>query len=512
VLDLKVLPPGEARALFTAVIGADRAAIEPDATAAVLASCAGLPLAVRIAASRLASRPGWSIAHLSARLADERSRLAELTAGDLAVRASFAVSYDALAQGGPDPARVFRLLGLARATVLSRPAIAALAGAPAENVAAALETLTDAHLLEAPAPDRFRLHDLLRSYAAELAEHTDSPAERTTAVGRMLRWYGEQAVMATLVLAPGYRFPARFLPHRDATPVAMAEPVHALDWYESEMAGLLAAVRQAAGLGMDDVAAQIAIAMWEFFLRTPHAEDWLATSQIGVRSARRLGDDAILGPLLTCLGQVLGQLGRFAESGHCLSEALDIRRRAGDRSGAGAVLNALAVGLCHQERFEDALEHMRAGLAIHTALGEQRQTGHVLNNIGYALLALKRPDEALAYLEQALAILREIGDRHGRGLTEGTLGDTYRDLGRLEDAVEHYRRALAAYQGTARGHADQADVLCGLGSALDSLRRTGEAREAWLTAIPILDRLGDPRAGELRGRLTGLGGQPVPTR
>ena len=63
-LDLDVLDPGEARALFGVIIGAPRAAAEPDATASVLGSCAGLPLAVRIAASRLASRPGWSIAHL----------------------------------------------------------------------------------------------------------------------------------------------------------------------------------------------------------------------------------------------------------------------------------------------------------------------------------------------------------------------------------------------------------------------------------------------------------------
>ena len=128
LLDLEVLDPDEAHALFSAIIGPTRAAAEPDATASVLASCAGLPLAVRIAASRLASRPGWSIAHLAARLADERGRLAELAAGDLAVRASFAVSYDALR---PGPARVFRLLGLASAAVLSLPAIAALAGQPA---------------------------------------------------------------------------------------------------------------------------------------------------------------------------------------------------------------------------------------------------------------------------------------------------------------------------------------------------------------------------------------------
>jgi len=215
LLGLGVLDDGEARELFTAIVGPQRVAAEPDAAARVLASCAGLPLAVRIAASRLASRPGWSIAHLAAKLADERTRLAELTAGDLAVRASFAVSYDALpAAGGPaapDPARVFRLLGLPAAAVLSLPAIAALAGRQAGETAAALETLTEAHLLECPAPDRYRLHDLLRSYAADLAQGTDGGDERSSALARMLRWYGEQAVVAARVLAPGDRFAASAL-------------------------------------------------------------------------------------------------------------------------------------------------------------------------------------------------------------------------------------------------------------------------------------------------------------
>ncbi len=66
LLDLEVLDQAEARELFRVIVGPERAAAEPEATASVLASCGGLPLAIRIAASRLASRPGWTIAHLAA--------------------------------------------------------------------------------------------------------------------------------------------------------------------------------------------------------------------------------------------------------------------------------------------------------------------------------------------------------------------------------------------------------------------------------------------------------------
>ena len=265
----------------------------------VLDCCGGLPLAVRIAGSRLRSRPGWSVGHLSARLADARLRLAELASGDLGVRASFGVSYEALPA---DAARVFRRLGLADAAELPLPAIAALAGLPAAETAAALEILTDAHLAGSPAPDRFRQHDLLRRYAAEVAERDEPEAERRAAVGRLLRWYGDQAVLATWVLEPARRFPAALLPQPATEPLALTDPAAALGWYETELPALLAAARQAEREGLHDIAAQIAPAMWDFFQRAPYPQEWIEVCELGLRCARHLGDDAVLSWLLACLG------------------------------------------------------------------------------------------------------------------------------------------------------------------------------------------------------------------
>jgi len=506
LLDLEVLDQAEGTELFRVIVGPQRAAAEPEATASVLASCGGLPLAIRIAASRLASRPGWSIAHLAARLADENARLAELTAGDLAVRASFAVSYDTLpvpaTPGDPDPARVFRLLGLSSGRVLSLAAIAALAGGPVAPVAAALDILTDAHLIQSPAPDRYRLHDLLRSYAAELARQTETAEELTAAVSRVLRWYSEQAVTAAQVLTPVSKLPITVGYLTDSLP-AITDPEQALDWYESELANLITAVRQAAARDMHDVAAQIACAMWGFFRRTPYTEDWIAVSLIGVDSARQIGDDYALGWMLNGLGQAYGLHGNFSESHPALTEALNLRRRTGDKGSEASILNSLACDLFYQERFGEAIEYLWPALAIHTSRGEKPQVGIVLNNIGHALLGLRRPGEALGYLDRALEIRQSTGNRYGQGLTESTLGDACRELGRFEDAVEHYEQAKAALEETARDHADQADVLYGLGISLDALGRADQAREAWLTAVRIFDRYSDPRAAELRERMAG---------
>ena len=101
-LALGALDRSDALALFASICGAERVEAEPEATDAVLTACGGLPLAIRIAAARLVSRPAWAVGALANRLRNERQRLSELAVGDLAVRASFGVSYANL----PDRARV----------------------------------------------------------------------------------------------------------------------------------------------------------------------------------------------------------------------------------------------------------------------------------------------------------------------------------------------------------------------------------------------------------------------
>ncbi|NUS88594.1 MAG: hypothetical protein HOY75_39310, partial [Streptomyces sp.] len=122
LVDLDVMSPAEAFALFARIVGEERASVERDEVMDVLASCGFLPLAIRIAACRLASRRTWTVSVLARKLADERRRLDELRAGDLAVKASFELGYGQLE---PQQARAFRLLGLADGPDISLPAAAA---------------------------------------------------------------------------------------------------------------------------------------------------------------------------------------------------------------------------------------------------------------------------------------------------------------------------------------------------------------------------------------------------
>jgi hypothetical protein len=102
-LDLDTLTRPESHTLLTRVIGRQRTEAEPQATQALLDLCAHLPLAIRLAGARLASRPQWRIQDLADRLTTSRRRLDELHFADQGVRACFDISYNALsAEPGRD--------------------------------------------------------------------------------------------------------------------------------------------------------------------------------------------------------------------------------------------------------------------------------------------------------------------------------------------------------------------------------------------------------------------------
>ncbi|WP_051468591.1 AfsR/SARP family transcriptional regulator [Actinomadura oligospora] len=165
VIELDEFSEDEALAFFGRVAGHDRVAREPDAVAEAVALCGRLPLALRILAARLASRPGWTAGSLVRRLADERRRLAELKVGTLGVEAAFAREYARLDAG---QARAFRLLAQRGRPSFSLDMAAELLKRPREEVEGTLAALVGFGLLTSPSPGRFRYPDLLHLYARHL--------------------------------------------------------------------------------------------------------------------------------------------------------------------------------------------------------------------------------------------------------------------------------------------------------------------------------------------------------
>jgi DNA-binding SARP family transcriptional activator len=187
-LDLDVLDEYDAHRMFTRIVGEERVGASHTATAAVLRYCAGLPLALRIAATRLTNRRSWTVATLAGRLSDQDARLDDITG---ALRASFDVSYarlDRLADGADvDLRRLFRRLALIPGPDFGVAEASAVLGGPWSDAAVrrALERLVDVHLVGADDAGRYRFHSLTRMYAQARADEDEPPVERDAALARL---------------------------------------------------------------------------------------------------------------------------------------------------------------------------------------------------------------------------------------------------------------------------------------------------------------------------------------
>lgn len=164
-----------------------RVADDPDAAAAIARLCAGLPLALRIAAALLAAAPARPAASLATALQAEHTRLDKLRRPDRAVRAAFDLSYRLL---DDDPARLFRLLPLNPGPDLSTEAAAHLADSDPDKTEELLQHLADAHLVEpGQVWGRWRLHDLVRLFADEHGHTHATTDQRQTAQTRLFTHY-----------------------------------------------------------------------------------------------------------------------------------------------------------------------------------------------------------------------------------------------------------------------------------------------------------------------------------
>jgi DNA-binding SARP family transcriptional activator len=502
LIDLDVLDDDEAAQLFTRIVGAERAEADPDAMRDVLGTCAGLPLAIRIAGARLAARRGWTVRTLADRLADQRRQMDEFTAGDLAVRACFQVSFDALprmSSGGVDPAHLFRMLGVWQGSSIGLQAATALMGEPEDPVADALEVLVDANLLESPGPDRYRLHDLLRAYAAERARADEPAQEIDDAVRRVLLWYLRTADASASVVAP----------YRDRVPLDPVEPggappefataEQALGWCEQERANLVAATRQAASSGLHDVAWKLPVAATVCFDRHGYRTEWLATHRIALASVRELGDRRGEAWVLNNLGMVLGQQHQDEAVGY-FEQALAILREIGDKRDQGQAANNLAFCYLILGRHEEAVEALLDALKLQRELGRRYGEGVALCNLAEAYLELGRHQEAITCAEEALVIVREVGSVRYEGYALYNLGRAHLELGHAAKAAELFGQSLAI-QRAAGDRYGEAQVLQRIGNAHSVAGRLEEAREAWTRARQLFQALGED------GLAAGLGAQ-----
>lgn len=535
-VELPALDGHEAHELFTRIVGERRVAAEPDAAAAVVDACGGLPLAIRIAAGRLVGRPNWSVRSIADRLADGRRRLDELRVGDLQVRNSFAVSFHALSD---DAAHAFRLLGVLDQAECALPVVARLLDLGEPDAEGLLDELVNVHLLDSPAPERYRFHDLLHSFARELAETELTGPERRAALVRTL----EYAVCVARA-STAYLHPAEADEPTEPDRKVFADNGAALRWQRDMFDGLVALAEQATG--EPGVPVDLPARLLTELAQVLHATSaWPAMERLARRVldlAGETGPADLAGRAHALLARSLTSQSRTREAIPHHERALEIFRSLGLRRREGSVLHNIAMRVVRDRRHADALgllddalriaveqgdrsleawtlwaigtiryfggdvdeaaDPLERSLELFRSTGDRRGVTAALNNLGHRCVRAGRPAEALAHLDECLVLTREIENRDQEAETVDSIGEAYAAAGDWVRARKHYEQALAIRTETRDAHAE-ARTRTQLGSVWAKLGEPARAREQWADAARIFEGMGAAEADDVRMLLTG---------
>jgi tetratricopeptide (TPR) repeat protein len=504
-LKLDVLGPDDAVALVEKALDAgDGRMAEYPAEARELARlCGRLPLALRIAAALLAEDPEATVGELIAALADEHERLAGITQGDLAVRAAFDLSYERLPA---QEARLFRLLSVRLGNDFSTETAAVIMGEGTASVRRGLMSLRRASLIDRGTVEgRWRLHDLISVYVADLARTEESPNDISGARDRLLRHYAAVAEDAS----------QRLWGSAGAGASRFQEATQALKWFDAEAVALGAAV-----VAADDtphLVLRLTPCLDEYLVLRRRFSEGLIVAEAAVRAARALwgesGErgnpgDGVLAGALDQWGRALAATGRIGEAVEPLQGAALAYRLLGDPRAESIALSHYALVMARLLLYDNAT------VAFHRAIGIQQRLGDVTAE-ATSLLALGetvrarvalRPDAASVLLDEnkllhvtdwaarAVFLYRRAGDRYGEGKALRLLGRSWADIGFGRSLIEDLATPADLLQVMDEGVENAHVVIArleALNEKADELRRqgwtAGDLREA-RKAIRHLER------------------------
>ncbi len=523
----------ESLALFAEVLGEERVRLERPLFHELSNLLGHLPLAVAIAAGRLAYEPGWSTAEFGQRVRQERHRLAELESEDQSVRLSFNTSFQHLT---PEQQRFFAALGVFDGDDFSSAAAAAVADVPHDVAQDHLRKLYALSLVQAGRttragqPNRYRLHLLLRDYAGQQL------GEDTAVIQRFVNYY------VNYTQAHSHNFAALDLEQKNV--LTALELAGQLGQTADFIAGVLAFYLFWEAKGLYAVAGDYLARLterppeepvWQMRLhhyrgrlaqrqgeyieaedqfehalelaRTLEAEEELShlLRALGVLAARRgdyvladvyykeglalaktLGHGGIVSNFLRGLGVQAYMRGDFAraeafyEEGLALIGMLD--EEAPDAKGQGGMLWGLGVLAQEQGNLEQARHYFAQSLALARQVGQQERVILLLRMLADVAVVQNLPEQAAAYWQEALTLAQDIGHRWqvARVLSEwgeyqiqagetAVAHQTFQELFRLARILQSQELVAVALYGLARETAARGDVASAVEYGRESL-------------------------------------------
>lgn len=402
--------------------------------------CGGLPLALCLAADR-AARSRATVRALVEKMTDDGKLLDELTSADEphleAVRVAFEQLYRTLSA---QSAAFYRCLGFYLGPHFALGAAAALAGVDRDAATTHLQMLEDLHMVETLDGDRYRLHDLLRSFAIERARN-ESGLQESNALTRLLSWYLHSALSAARALG-GSGLPASPTPLPAAAHEVFADQHGAIAWFESERAGIQDALTAADQLG-GDIAWQLPAAFLDLFATTNAFDEWSQANQAGYRAAQASGNREAIAVMAESKGKQARQLHRLRDAVASLNEAVALRTELDDARGRARVLNVLGLVAAEDERWEAAAaQFSEVAVAAHR-LGDEELLAYSQANLAWALHESGRHAEALEASDLAAHFLAQPGREAQYANALQLRAGALRGLGELAAALADSREAVA---------------------------------------------------------------------
>jgi tetratricopeptide (TPR) repeat protein len=374
---LDVMPADQSAELLATIIGRERAEAEPAAVTEISRLCGFLPLAIRIAGARLKSRPAWRISWFAERLRDESRRLDMLKAGDLEVRASFALSY----QGqNADARRVFRFAGIMTSDF---PAwnLAALLDTDTDHAEQLLEELVDAQLVEVIGVDatgliRYGLHDLLRDFARERLAGSDPAVVRHEALSRLAQEYIDAALTGSAMLQPGVR---NAEPRSDPPLVIAVVKEDPQSWFTAERANLISLVRLVHDAGLWQQTWRLTQALTVMLSWRADWRAWEQTHRLALDGTRHAQDENAEAAIRCSLGMLYRELGQYDQAAAMLTAASEAFSRLGDEHQWATALRGLGDTYRYQGLLDEAITAFSAALEVFRNKRDDRSIAGALN-------------------------------------------------------------------------------------------------------------------------------------
>ncbi|MEU3567624.1 BTAD domain-containing putative transcriptional regulator [Kitasatospora sp. NPDC036755] len=464
-LPLGVLGADEAADLLARALGEDRTAGEPEAVAELVERCDRLPLALRLAATRLAARPDWSVADLAAELAAEQTGLAALsgagtggTRGPLGLTTALDDTYRTLA---PEAARLFTLLGLHPGAEIGTDTAAALGDLPPVTARTLLTRLDAVHLLEETSPGRYARRELVRRHAAAQAAELTCD-ERYLALDRLIAHYLDVTADWTAESAPA------------------GGCARAAAWFRREESALRAVVLCAEQRGRPSAAWKLAHRAGLLYEAGGHDRaHWRAVVEAGLSAAHTERDEAAVARLATDLAVLHVDRAAHRTAADTLERAVAAADRAGDPVLRHHCRSRVAAALLRAGRYERAVPM----LGDLVAAARTPAVGHLLvralTDLADALVLAGDPGPALRHADEAVRAATARSGGAEAVLATHSRARALHALGRRDAALSSARLAVALGRTVgdpaleARSHGLLADLLDALGRTVEAARTRG---------------------------------------